>query len=228
MTIPCIIRPEVPADFRSVAQMTRSAFDGRREEVDMINSIRASDEYLPELSLVAEVEGSVVGHCLLRRASLSGPPTPPVLMLGPLGVHPDWQGQGIGGRLITAAQDQARRRRREPLHRLRRAMLAYPDGARVVTGARPPHTPTLASIPEYALRALEDSGLTLPQSASVSYTVVHYTFGHVIEEQDSAEAQPTKEFQLAYPCTTRVMTEGLNLTATDSFDTGLSLIIEHA
>ncbi|MFG2672169.1 hypothetical protein [Streptomyces sp. NPDC048445] len=35
------------------------------------------------------------------------------------------------------------------------------------------------------------------QAATVIYTAVHYTFGHVIEEQDSAEAQPTEEFELA-------------------------------
>ncbi|WP_328395007.1 TetR/AcrR family transcriptional regulator C-terminal domain-containing protein [Nocardia sp. NBC_00416] len=116
---------------------------------------------------------------------------------------------------------------REMLHCLRRAMLAYPDGARVVAGARPPNTPTLARIPEYGLRALEDSGLSLPQAATVIYTAVHYTFGHVIEEQDSVDAQPTAEFALAYPTVARTMHEGRHagLTATDIFDAGLSLII---
>ncbi|MFC9684869.1 TetR/AcrR family transcriptional regulator C-terminal domain-containing protein [Streptomyces sp. NPDC056948] len=115
----------------------------------------------------------------------------------------------------------------EVLRRLRRAMLAYPDGARIVAGARPPHTPTLARIPEYGLRALEDSGLSLPEAATVVYTAVHYAFGHVIEEQDSADAQPTEEFALAYPTVARVMHEGrrVGLTADDVFDAGLSLII---
>ncbi|MEV4571478.1 TetR/AcrR family transcriptional regulator C-terminal domain-containing protein [Nonomuraea sp. NPDC049419] len=115
----------------------------------------------------------------------------------------------------------------EVLHRLRRAMLAYPDGARIVAGARPPNTPTLARIPEYGLRALEDSGLSLPEAATVVYTAVHYTFGHVVEEQDSTDAQPTEEFGLAYPTVARVMREGrrIGLTADDVFDAGLSLII---
>ncbi|MEV0169424.1 TetR/AcrR family transcriptional regulator C-terminal domain-containing protein [Nonomuraea fuscirosea] len=96
-----------------------------------------------------------------------------------------------------------------------------------MAGARPPNTPTLARIPEYGLRALEDSGLSLPQAATVIYTAVHYTFGHVIEEQDSADAQLTKEFERAYPTVARTMTEGrrAGLTATDVFDAGLSLII---
>ncbi|GAA5021379.1 TetR/AcrR family transcriptional regulator C-terminal domain-containing protein [Kitasatospora paranensis] len=96
-----------------------------------------------------------------------------------------------------------------------------------MAGARLPNTPTLARIPEYGLRALEDSGLSLPQAATVVYTAVHYTFGHVIEEQDSAEAEPTEEFALAYPTVARTMEEGrrVGLTATDVFDAGLSLII---
>ncbi|MEV6912710.1 TetR/AcrR family transcriptional regulator C-terminal domain-containing protein [Amycolatopsis sp. NPDC051071] len=116
---------------------------------------------------------------------------------------------------------------REMLCGLRRAMLAYPDGARVVAGARPPNTPTLARIPEFGLRALEDSGLSLPEAATIVYTAVHYTLGHVIEEQDSADAQPTEEFALAYPTVARTMNEGrrIGLTATDIFDAGLSLII---
>ncbi|MEU9087341.1 TetR/AcrR family transcriptional regulator C-terminal domain-containing protein [Streptomyces sp. NPDC048357] len=82
-------------------------------------------------------------------------------------------------------------------------------------------------IPEYGLRALEDGGLSLPQAATVIYTAVHYTFGHVIGAQDSAEAQLTEEFELAYPTVARVMNEGrrVGLTATDVFDAGLSLII---
>lgn len=123
MTADCTIRPEVITDFPAIAELTRLAFNGRHQEVDMINSIRASEEYLPELSLVAEIEGSVVGHCLLRRARLSGPPAPPVLVLGPIGVHPDRQGQGIGGKLIRTAQDRARRRGREALI----VLLGFPD-----------------------------------------------------------------------------------------------------
>ncbi|MDG6103274.1 TetR/AcrR family transcriptional regulator C-terminal domain-containing protein [Dactylosporangium aurantiacum] len=116
---------------------------------------------------------------------------------------------------------------RSVLHRLRRAMLAYPDGARVVAGARPVRTPTLARIPEYGLRALEDGGLPLARAATIVYTAVHYTFGHVIEEQDSAGAEAAEEFAVAYPTVARVMHEGrrLGLTATDIFDAGLSLIL---
>ncbi|WP_051802879.1 TetR/AcrR family transcriptional regulator C-terminal domain-containing protein [Actinocatenispora sera] len=116
----------------------------------------------------------------------------------------------------------------ELLHRLRRAMLAYPDGARVVAGARPPHTPTLACIPEYGLRAIEASGRPLPEAAAIVYTALHYTFGHVIEEQDSADAEPTTGFARRYPTVARAMTEAgrLSLTPDAIFAAGLALIFE--
>lgn len=115
----------------------------------------------------------------------------------------------------------------ELLRRLRRAMLAYPDGARIVAGARPPHTPTLARIPEYGLRALEQGGLPLTEAATVVFTATHYVFGHVIEEQDSTGASAGEDFALAYPTVARVMREGARLgaTADDAFDAGISLII---
>jgi TetR/AcrR family tetracycline transcriptional repressor len=116
-------------------------------------------------------------------------------------------------------------------HRLRQALLAYPDGARVVAGARPPGTPTLARIAEQALRTLEDSGLTLTEAANVVFTGSHYTLGHVIEEQDSAgagtmDAQTAQEFARDFPTIARALAEGhrTGLTPDDIFSAGISLI----
>ncbi|WP_214327962.1 TetR/AcrR family transcriptional regulator C-terminal domain-containing protein [Nonomuraea sediminis] len=118
------------------------------------------------------------------------------------------------------------------LHRLRRALLTYPDGARVVTGARPTGTPTIARIAEYGLRALQDGGLTLPEAANVVFTSIHYTFGHAIEEQDSTGAhtmddKTAEEFVRTYPTIARAMVEARStgVTGDDIFDAGISLII---
>ncbi|GAB3753719.1 GNAT family N-acetyltransferase [Microlunatus parietis] len=109
------IRPERAADVERIDALTRLAFDGREVEVDMITRIRASADFIPELSLVAEAGDQLVGHCLLARKTLRGKVMPPVLQLGPLGVHPAWQRQGIGGRLVVEAQRLARLRGAEPL-----------------------------------------------------------------------------------------------------------------
>jgi putative acetyltransferase len=106
----CFVRAENPADRGPIAEVISLAFGGRRTEVDMVAAIRATPEYLPHLSLVAEVNGEVVGHCMLRRATLLGRAAPPVLQLGPLSVHPAWQGRGIGTRLVTTAQATAKQR----------------------------------------------------------------------------------------------------------------------
>ena len=57
------------------------------------------------LSLVAERESEVVGHCLCSRGWLDK--SRPILVLGPIGVLPAVQGQGVGGALVWAAIDAA-------------------------------------------------------------------------------------------------------------------------
>lgn len=122
----------------------------------------------------------------------------------------------------------------ELLRRLRQALLAYPDGARVVTGARPSGTPTLARIGEHALRGVEEAGLDLTDAANVVFTAFHYTFGHVIEEQDSAGAdqmdgKDTERFAQQYPTIARALTGARRAGTTrgDVYDAGLSLIIQN-
>ncbi|GGU66138.1 TetR/AcrR family transcriptional regulator C-terminal domain-containing protein [Lentzea flava] len=120
----------------------------------------------------------------------------------------------------------------ELLRRLRRALLAYPDGARVVVGARPLETPTLARIAECALHGAEQAGLDVQHAASVVFTALHYTFGHVIEEQDSAEAdrmdgEAAERFAREFPTIARVLAGArtAGTTRDDVYDAGLALII---
>jgi TetR/AcrR family tetracycline transcriptional repressor len=120
----------------------------------------------------------------------------------------------------------------DQLHRLRKAMLAYPDGARVVAGARPTGTPTLAALTESSLRALEDRGIDLAAASALVFTAFHYTFGHVIEEQDSTGAATMDDaakaaFVASYPTIARVMAlaQERRLSGEEIFDAGLALIL---
>jgi putative acetyltransferase len=106
-----IIRPERPEDAAALRAVHTAAFP-TTAEADLVERVRASDHFEPELSLVAEAEnGSVIGHVLLSYVALAGEP---VLALAPMAVLPEWQGKGVGSALVVAALDAAEVRE-EPL-----------------------------------------------------------------------------------------------------------------
>ena len=102
-TIPrMLVRTETPADHEAVAALLVAAFDGRTGEALLVDLIRRSEHFEPELSLVAETEGRVVGHVLFSRVGLDGPGPGETYSLAPLAVHPDHQRRGVGTALTEA------------------------------------------------------------------------------------------------------------------------------
>jgi putative acetyltransferase len=100
-----VVRRELPADHDAVAALHREVFaapdeDGPPREVGLVEELRASNAYVFGLSLVAEVDGEVVGHVLLSRATVDG--RHPALALAPLAVREDHRGRGIGAGLVNA------------------------------------------------------------------------------------------------------------------------------
>ncbi len=100
------IRPEAPGDAPSIAAVHDAAFGGPVES-RIVEQVRASDAWLPDLSLVAtdDASGEIVGHVLVCRGRVERKQEPPaaVLVLGPIGVLPDRQKAGIGGALMRRA-----------------------------------------------------------------------------------------------------------------------------
>ncbi|MGK7928832.1 MAG: GNAT family N-acetyltransferase [Spirulina sp.] len=94
-----MIRPEVPADYPDIAKVHCLAF-GQENEAKLVDRIRQGDRYIPELSLVAEVAGKIVGHILFSKIELVGKETKYVFALAPMAVLPEWQNQGIGSQLV--------------------------------------------------------------------------------------------------------------------------------
>ncbi|MCT0016008.1 TetR family transcriptional regulator [Lactococcus lactis subsp. lactis] len=71
---------------------------------------------------------------------------------------------------------------------LRQAMLSCQDGGRIVAGAHLYPTITLAMLMENALVSLRSAGIDMRHSRIIVMATIHYTFGHVIEEQAGSES----------------------------------------
>jgi putative acetyltransferase len=96
------VRPEADADRDAIAAVNTAAF-GQPDEARLVEAIRTSDRFVPELSLVAVADGRVVGHILVSYVDLIGDDVRGVLQLAPMAVAPERQSQGIGGALVRAA-----------------------------------------------------------------------------------------------------------------------------
>jgi putative acetyltransferase len=97
-----VTRPEVPTDFDAIAEVVSRAF-GSAREARLVAAIRASPNYVPTWSVVATVDGRVVGHVMVSYATLlDGSIERPIPTLSPLAVDPDHQRRGIGAALVRA------------------------------------------------------------------------------------------------------------------------------
>lgn len=103
------IRMETNEDFAQVYEVNYEAFGNSDDEAKLVERIRASEGFVPELSLVAEVGGSIVGHVLVSKALVVGSEARhEVLVLAPIAVRPSCQKQGVGTKLITEAQQRSK------------------------------------------------------------------------------------------------------------------------
>ncbi|HRA83435.1 MAG: N-acetyltransferase [Ilumatobacteraceae bacterium] len=68
-------------------------------EVRLLDALRECDAWLPALSIVAELDDTVVGHVVTTRGFVGDVPA---LGLGPIGVLPSHQGRGVGLALMHA------------------------------------------------------------------------------------------------------------------------------
>ncbi len=97
------IRPETPADHAAIRRVNRRAFD-QDDEADLVDRLRASAE--PFVSLIAELDGEIVGQICFTPASLERHPDLHLLALAPMAVDPAHQGEGIGSQLVRAGLDR--------------------------------------------------------------------------------------------------------------------------
>lgn len=108
------IRQERPEEYSTTEEMIKEAFlheeySDKKEHL-LVNNIRKSDAFIPELSLVAINDSNeVVGHILLSKITIvDHDKVADSLALAPVSVAPDYQKKGIGSRLIHAALQKAK------------------------------------------------------------------------------------------------------------------------
>jgi predicted N-acetyltransferase YhbS len=100
-----IIRQETPADFKAVELLTMRAFwnihgPGCNEHL-LVRRIRQSQDYLPDISQVAELDGKVVGAIYYTKAKVVDTyKEHEVITFGPLAIEPTLQNSGIGKKLL--------------------------------------------------------------------------------------------------------------------------------
>jgi len=93
-----VIRSESPDDYAAIRHVNEAAF-GTSEEATLIEQLRTDGVVL--LSLVAVMDGRIVGHILFSRMSIDTKVgRVAAVALAPLAVSPDCQRKGIGGTLI--------------------------------------------------------------------------------------------------------------------------------
>ncbi len=103
-----MIRQETPIDVLAVYSVNEQAF-GRPDEANLVDRLRANGKIM--LSLVAVVNGRIVGHVLFSPMTLETETgSYPIVGLGPVAVLPEVQRQGVGSRLIEAGLEMCRER----------------------------------------------------------------------------------------------------------------------
>jgi len=101
-----IIRQEKKEDYKKIYEINKKAFN-QNNESELINRIRASKNFIPELSLVAENNGEIIGHILFSKMKIIGEKEYETLSLAPIAVLPKYQNQGVGGKLIKEGLKRA-------------------------------------------------------------------------------------------------------------------------
>src|SRR4051795_10325449 len=103
-----VIRPERDTDHPVIADVVRAAFVGHPDEVaSFVERIRASEQFVPELALVAEDSSGVIAHVMQSWVGVEGGSRTRILNLTPMSVRPDRQRVGVGTRLIRDALGRA-------------------------------------------------------------------------------------------------------------------------
>lgn len=104
-----IIRTENKSDYNQVFKVNYEAFRNREDEPKLVEKIRDSEQFISELSIVAEENNEILGHILLSKAEvIEGDINHEVIVLAPIAVKPELQNMGIGSKLIQEGLERCK------------------------------------------------------------------------------------------------------------------------
>jgi len=103
LTMRIEIHPEDKNQISAIYEINKNAF-GREAEAKLVDLLRYSKTFIPELSLIAMVNGKAVGHILFTEIKIknSNGYEYESLALAPMAVLSEYQRQGVGTRMIRA------------------------------------------------------------------------------------------------------------------------------
>ncbi len=106
------IRTEATADLPAIYELIRIAFETAKvadgDEQDFAVKLRNSPAYIPELALVAEENGQLIGHIMLTKLKIIIPSEEfESLLLAPVSVVLECRDRGVGSALIRESMQRA-------------------------------------------------------------------------------------------------------------------------
>lgn len=106
------IRAETPSDYSAIRdliiQVFRETYGSSEDEATLVERLRQRPDLGANISLVAELDGVLVGHIFFSAVRLADHPDVPVCALAPLGVYRQYQRQGIGSQLVRRGVRECR------------------------------------------------------------------------------------------------------------------------
>lgn len=103
------IRQENKDDINAVFEVNTLAFK-QNNEANLVDLLRQSNTFIPELSIVATLDNKIIGHILFTKIKIVNDDKNETesLALAPMAVIPAFQQKGIGGQLIKSGLEKAK------------------------------------------------------------------------------------------------------------------------
>ncbi|HET6871989.1 MAG TPA: N-acetyltransferase [Sporolactobacillaceae bacterium] len=173
------LRAEIEEDHAAIREVNDLAFH-YGDESKLVDNVRESDRYIPELSIIAVTEDNkVIGHILFSVIDIeSENGVLQTLALAPMAVRPDFQGQGIGSALVRHGLSECKR-----LGYGHVVLIGHPDFYPRF-GFKPAREKGLESpipVPDHVFLACElDAGALESVSGTIKYPPAFYFDGKLI------------------------------------------------